>query len=366
MKIALLIPIYEPSDKVLPFLSSFSPEDFDYFLAVNDGSGEQYQAIFDALETQTPFKVISYPENHGKGHALKTGMKALIEEHPDLDYIVTADSDGQHSLVDINRVKEEAKNAVDTLFLGSRGFEKDNVPFKSRFGNRFSAAYFRMASGKKIRDTQTGLRAIPSCLFDLALKTPGSRFEFEMNFLLAAVREAPLTEVPIETIYEDQGEKHVTHFRPFQDSIRIYKTPLLYLLVSLASFGIDIGLFHLFSTFVFTEALEQRVFISALIARILSGCFNFLMFHFVVFGRKEHIGKSAIRYIFLWTINYFLSSGLTYVFTFVPLALSFIKVLVDIFLAIVNYLVNLTWVFAKKRRRIKAEKKMKEGVNDEN
>jgi hypothetical protein len=46
-----------------------------------------------------------------------------------------------------------------------------------------------------------------------------------MNFLLEAVREAPLEQVAIQTIYD--GNKS-SHFHPIRDSIRIYKTPLLY------------------------------------------------------------------------------------------------------------------------------------------
>ena len=348
MKVALLMPIYQPSDKVLPFLRTFDPSDFDAFLVVDDGSGEEYKAIFDQVGESTPFEVLSYVPNKGKGNALKTGMKALLEKHPDLDFIITADGDGQHCLEDIRKVRDEAKNNQGSLLLGSRDFRKKGVPFKSRFGNAFSCFYFSAALHKKIKDTQTGLRAIPSCLFAIALKTEGNRFEYESNFLLS-LRGFPIIEVPIRTIYEEKGEKRITHFRPIADSLIIYKTPLLYILVSVLSFGLDIGLFHIFSTFVFAEDMAQRVFISALIARVISGAFNFFMFHFVVFGRKDKIGKSAIKYIILWAINYGLSSSLTYLFNELPMQLTFIKVIIDIILAILNYLINWTWVFARKK-----------------
>lgn len=348
MKVALLIPIYEPSAKVLPFLSQFQADDFDAFLVVNDGSGEQYQNVFDAIASNTCFEVLSYPVNKGKGNALKTGMKKLIEEHPDLDFIVTADGDGQHAIEDIRKVRDEAKTRQGSLLLGSRDFKQAGVPFKSRVGNNFSSFYFSVSLGQKIKDTQTGLRAIPSCLFEKAIQTPGNRFEYESNFLLS-LKGFPIVPIPIQTIYEDKGEKHATHFRPLRDSVIIYKTPLLYLLVSLASFGIDIGLFHIFQSFVFSEEMAQRVFLSALIARVISGLFNFFMFHFVVFGRKEHIAKSAVKYAILWSVNYGLSSSLTYAFSYLPASLSFIKFIVDTILAILNYFVNLIWVFAKKR-----------------
>ena len=103
---ALLIPIYEPTDRVVPFLKQFQKEDFDAFLVVNDGSGERYDAIFKQIEEETIFPVIGYDVNYGKGYALKHGMRHLIKQHPDLDYIVTADGDGQHLRQDILKVSD--------------------------------------------------------------------------------------------------------------------------------------------------------------------------------------------------------------------------------------------------------------------
>ena len=106
---ALLIPIYEPTEKVLPFLKEFQKEDFDHFLVVDDGSGESYRPIFDSIAAETVFPVHSYPGNKGKGHALKEGIALLLKQYPELDTIVTADGDGQHLRKDILRVSSKAK-----------------------------------------------------------------------------------------------------------------------------------------------------------------------------------------------------------------------------------------------------------------
>jgi hypothetical protein len=42
MKQALLIPIYQPNAKVLPFLKSMNPGDFSLFVVVNDGSDSKF------------------------------------------------------------------------------------------------------------------------------------------------------------------------------------------------------------------------------------------------------------------------------------------------------------------------------------
>lgn len=49
----------------------------------------------------------------------------------------------------------------DAVVLGVRAFQ-GKVPARSRFGNWATAMFFRLATGVKIKDTQTGLRAYGS------------------------------------------------------------------------------------------------------------------------------------------------------------------------------------------------------------
>ena len=349
MKTALLIPIYEPGDRVLPFLKNFKPDDFDYFLVVDDGSGPYYQAIFEAIREQTPFEVIGYSVNKGKGGALKTGFKHILDKDDSFDLIMSADSDGQHRYEDILATKAKAEQHPNSLTLGVRDFSGSSVPFKSRLGNRFSSLYYFLTSGKKLGDTQTGLRAIPKCLYPLALDTRGTRFEYEMNFLLEACHNCPVETNSIETIYEPEGEPRQTHFRPFVDSVRVYRTPLLYVLFALLSAVLDISLFHVLSSFIFIEDPAIQVFISALIARVSSGIFNFFTLHFIVFSSKSGLGRSALKYLALFSVNYLFSSTLTYIFRFLPIHLTPLKVIIDIFVMVANYFLNLGWVFTRHR-----------------
>lgn len=126
------------------------------------------------------------------------------------------------------------------------------------------------------------------------------------------------------------------------------KETILYLIVGGLSFAIDIGMFHLLSTYIFNSTSEIQVFVSSLLARILSGIFNFFALNYIVFNNHEEVNKKALKYFILWCINYGLNSGLTYIFKFLPMSLTFIKTCVNIFLGIVNYLINLFWIFIKK------------------
>jgi hypothetical protein len=76
--------------------------------------------------------------------------------------------------------------------------------------------------GLTVADTQTGLRGWPRRGCERNLRNPATGFEFNLSTLLAAAAAGDtIVERPIETIYE-RGNP-TSHFRPLQDSIRIYR-----------------------------------------------------------------------------------------------------------------------------------------------
>ncbi len=348
MKTALVIPVYQPCDKALPFLRTIDPSSFEKIVVVDDGSGEKYKPIFDEIGTLENFIVLSYPENHGKGYALKTGFKYVRDNLPEVGGVVTADGDGQHVLEDILRVRDELSEKENCLVLGVRDFSSPDCPKRNRFGNKFSRGYFKMSTGVKVTDTQTGLRGIPSNLFEMAISTTGDRYEYEFNFLSDAVKEAGLSQITIKTIYDDNAN---SHFHPIKDSFRIYRTPILYIIVAVTSFLIDLGLFTLISHFT-PEGLPLEVIVPYIGARVISGPYNFLMNNYIVFPGAEGFGRKLGRYAIIFVINMCLGLGLLYLFDYVfpkNVGLTILKILVEAIIFVVNFFISKMFIFAKKK-----------------
>ena len=344
---ALLIPIYEPTDKVLPFLSQFQKGDFDVFLVVDDGSGDDYAAIFSEAKEKTVFPVLSYPTNKGKGHALKTGLRKLLSDHSDLDFVVTADGDGQHTREDILKVRDFAAKTPSKVILGSRDFS--SAPPKSASGNKWSARYFTLSTGVKIRDCQTGLRAIPHEAFDMALHTYGNRFDFEMNFLLPASREFGIHEVPIQTIYEDGNRG--THFRPVADSLLIMRTPIAYLIVGLLSFATDMIAFYLLQRFAFVNAASvgMDLLLSYLCAMAISAPFNYAMLGTVVFHHSRLFHNALYKFVVLVLTCTLSSFFFTWTLSLIGVPIMLSKAIFDVMFGITKYFLNLLLVFANRK-----------------
>lgn len=215
----VIIPAYKP-DETLVNLTDQLWEYGCQIVVVDDGSGEQYHQIFDKISDICI--ILRHSENRGKGAAIKTALSYVKAEIWDENIIGVMDCDGQHLPRDMMKLFAFAETHRQTMVLGVREVGKD-MPLKSRLGNKITRKVFRIVSGVKVTDTQTGLRAFSVELLDELISVEGERYEYEMNVLMAlAGAGIPIAEVPICTIYHDENNSG-SHFRVVQDSIRIYK-----------------------------------------------------------------------------------------------------------------------------------------------
>jgi len=217
-KVIILIPSYEPDEKLVSLVDNLSKEDMDVII-VDDGSVKNYKDIFTSCKEYA--KVISYKENKGKGHALKTGLKYIKDNFKEPYIVVTMDSDGQHTIKDAKKIIKELLKSRKGLILGKR-IRNEKTPLRSKIGNSITKFVYKITTGLDVYDTQTGLRAFSDDLIDLLLEIEGNRFEYEMNVLLkCAIEGIKIKEIEISTIYLDNNSG--THFNAIKDSYRIYK-----------------------------------------------------------------------------------------------------------------------------------------------
>lgn len=344
---AVLIPAYKPDEKFVDFVTLLTSKNIPV-VAVDDGSGEECLEFFAAAE-RLGCVVVRHEVNKGKGQALRTGFEEIIRlnsKGAGYNYVVTADCDGQHDLQAINTVVEAAEESLSSekgpaFVIGGR-FRDDGekIPFKSKLGNGFTRFIFKVATGLSIHDTQTGLRAIPECLFEEMLKVKGDRYEYEMNMLLQIKTwHVQYKEVKIKTIYFDNNAG--THFHPFRDSFLVISQILKFALSSMLSFAFDYLLFIVFST---VFGWEYAVAYAG--ARILSGIFNYLLNAKVVFGKSS--GKSFVKYMCVWALILILGSlGGQLINGYLHLPKILCKLVVDLPLFCLSYCLQKKFVFKR-------------------
>lgn len=218
MSLSIVIPAYEPAPSLPAFVDSLASA-VTSIVVVDDGSGMEYRAIFESVRAVPGVILLEHPMNRGKGAALKTGIQhALAAQTNDIG-IVTADADGQHDAADVLRVAAALAAQPTALTLGVRHLSA-TAPARSRLGNAVTRTAVRLVIGHALTDTQTGLRGVPRALAAAMLDVSSTRYEFELDMLIACRRlRVPIREVAIRTIYLDGNRS--SHFRPLIDSIRI-------------------------------------------------------------------------------------------------------------------------------------------------
>lgn len=334
----VLIPAYQP-DARLPrlILELHRAYPSTKIVVVDDGSGEQYRDIFEASATAGAH-VISYENNRGKGYALREGFTWIRDVAGDLsECVVTADADGQHTLNDIFRVGRTCTDTGKSV-LGVREFV-GHVPARSRIGNTATSALFWLATGWKLKDTQTGLRAFPVALLPALLEVQGDRYEYELRVLLHLAKfRHPVTQIPIETIYE--AGNPTSHFRPLQDSARIWAPLLKFAASSGVATVIDYVLVLVLN------ALTGALFFPVIAARLVSASVNFAMNRRVFEATGVPLRRSALRYAALAVAVVAGSYTMLAVLTGIGIPLWIAKIIADTTMYLVSYSAQSRYVFA--------------------
>jgi len=344
--IAILIPALNPNHKLVNLIEELNQIGLVNIVVIDDGSESSSQIVFDEVQTYGA-KVYRHKHNRGKGAALKTGIEYIKNNQPHSIGIVTADADGQHAPYDILKVAK-ALAAGNTIVLGTRDLSRPGVPLSSKIGNLFSAIYYKLKTGRLLKDTQTGLRGIPAKYFDFALNVAGDRYDYEMRFLeQVSEKNIAYRTADIETIYE---KDRVTHFRTVSDSYTIYKSFFKNIASSLLSAIVDI------LSFMLLVQVGNSIISATAIARVISGIFNFSLNKIWVFEKKDshNTTNESLRYLALFITQMFFSGLLTEMLSSVlnfDNGLLISKMLIDCSLFVTNFIVQRFWIFPSNKFR---------------
>jgi glycosyltransferase involved in cell wall biosynthesis len=181
-----------------------------FIIGVDDGSTDGTRKLLRTVADET----IEFDVNKGKGAALRAAFSKALEKGAAA--VLTIDSDGQHDPAfapDIVRALDRAD-----IVIGTRDLSGAHVPKHRRIANMISSAATRAVSGGKVRDSQSGYRAMKAEVLR-KVDAKGDRYEFETDFIIRAARSGFTTvNVPISTIYGSPS-----YFREFRDAWLVIK-----------------------------------------------------------------------------------------------------------------------------------------------
>ena len=127
MNIKIIIPSYNPKDKLIDLVNELIKNNFDNILIIDDGSDTESKKIYSKIPKKV--KIIYHDKNMGKGCALKTGIATIKKE----DAFITVDSDGQHKVRSEEHTSElQSRGHLVCRLLLEKKKKKENEKNKSK------------------------------------------------------------------------------------------------------------------------------------------------------------------------------------------------------------------------------------------
>ncbi len=214
-EILLVIPAYRESERLPPFLAELCTAVEAAGVAatlrvVDDGSGAQESAIVvetcRTLAECHPFLAapILLRRNLGKGGAVYAGWDRAGESGPPPAWLAFIDADGAISASEATRflgklaTLDPARDCLYAVRVAEPGTEVRRSPLRRVLGNLFRFLV-RSAFHLPCRDTQCGLKAVPSHCYDRIREGLSERrFAFDVDLTAALVAaKARVVELPI-------------------------------------------------------------------------------------------------------------------------------------------------------------------------
>jgi glycosyltransferase involved in cell wall biosynthesis len=210
--VAALIPAYYEEAHIRDVARRTCAQ-LDHVLVLDDGSTDRTSDEARAGGAE----VIRHENNQGKGSAIKTGFRALMERG--FPFVLILDGDGQHLPEEIPAFIEEVNRSGAAFVVGNRMSDTRKMPPVRRLTNQFMSAQISRLCGQPVPDSQCGFRLIHRDVI-AHLYSDSNNYEYETEMLLIASREGfRVGAVPVTTVYGEEKSK----IHPVRDTIRFFK-----------------------------------------------------------------------------------------------------------------------------------------------
>ncbi len=201
MTVVAAIPIFNES-RTIGMVVEAVKRHVDAILVIDDGSTDDGATLAEVAGAE----VLRHPSNRGKGRAIASAIR-WTRSHPEIDWLVLLDGDGQHDPGDIEILVNAAIEGRLDICVGSRFIGDSNVPFYRVLGLHVLSATAALGSGVYLSDSQSGFRILSRAAIDqLDLREGGFSVEAEMQFH-AGRMSLRVGEVPISIRYSGPARR---------------------------------------------------------------------------------------------------------------------------------------------------------------
>ncbi len=221
----------------------------------------------------------------GIGRCMKSGINACLLQWPDCPGAILTGTEDEFPLEWIRPLLQSMRESPMTLSLGITPLTQD-IPKRQARDRRWSARLFSLINGTRLADVRPALRAAPASLLPRLAVAPGEGEDYLLNMIFQSrTANVPLKQVELSAYAVDCPLLKPVHW------FSMVWTLVRFLLSSLASFGVDYGVFTLLYLFV-----SKSVTLCTIGARIISSFFNYIINRKMVFQSQNRGIGTLLRY----------------------------------------------------------------------
>lgn len=215
MKVSLVIPMYNESSIIDDAIKTFSEylkskyEDWE-LIFVDDGSKDGCgDAVRKASEGEPRIRLEGYPDNRGKGCAVRTGMLAANG-----DIVVFTDCDNAYGEDAVGRMIDMFSENDADVIIGSRNLSKDgykDYTFIRRIASKTYIKIIAIAAGFKLSDSQSGIKGFRrEAAQKIFRNCEVDRFAFDLEAIMIAQKAGfKIAEMPVTIINHRESKVRV-------------------------------------------------------------------------------------------------------------------------------------------------------------
>ncbi len=299
--IPVIIPAYKPGDDLVRLLSELKNNGFKRIIVVDDGNGASKADFFRNIEEQYGAVILHHDINLGMGRSLKTAFNHALFNYKDIVGCVISDCNGSYNVSDICKCAGMLSDNPESLIITNRQKENSDITFVGKLKNKFFTYSYKFLFGLTVNDPQSILKAVPAKYMKKLLKVNGEGYPFDTNILVYTKNyHIDVIEMECDTVYSMR--KNPEKYRTLRESFFIYVNFVTYMLISIWATIVDIVLFTLLCSilerFNSLKSFQVYIYLSTIIARIISATMSFNFNHRFVF-KKKHRQKETFQRFFL-------------------------------------------------------------------
>ena len=195
--ISVVLPCYNPPsgwDQIvideLQYLAHLYPAHPIELIIVNDGSiADETTALSRCQNSIESCTIISFSENHGKGHALRRGVaeaKGEVIIYTDIDF-------PYERLSTIKVISALLEEKIDVAIGQRDSAYYDSIPLQRKIISKLLQAMIKTTLRLKTSDTQGGLKGFNQKAKEIFLQTQIDRYLFDLEFVKLISQDASIS-----------------------------------------------------------------------------------------------------------------------------------------------------------------------------